>query len=108
MLGQLTRQQEPDSGLNLPGRDGGPLVVLGQPGGLAGHPSEDVVDKAVHDGHGFGGDAGVGVDLLEDLVDVDGEGLFPLGLSLGLFVRGGGLFDGLFGAFGGSHGWVWV
>ena len=33
------------------------------------------MDEGVHDVHGFLGDADVGVDLLEDLVDVDGEGL---------------------------------
>ena len=29
VLGQLTREEEPDSGLDLPGGDGGPLVVVG-------------------------------------------------------------------------------
>jgi len=33
------------------------------------------VDERVHDVHGLLGDSDVGVDLLEDLVDVDGEGL---------------------------------
>ena len=33
------------------------------------------MDEGVHDVHGLLGDADVGVDLLEDLVDVDGEGL---------------------------------
>ena len=36
---------------------------------------EDVVDERVHDPHGLGADAGVGVDLLEHLVDVDLVGL---------------------------------
>jgi hypothetical protein len=31
---------------------------------------EDVVDERVEDEHGFVGDPSVGVDLLEDLVDV--------------------------------------
>ena len=30
MLGQLSGQQEPDGGLDLPGGDGGPLVVVGE------------------------------------------------------------------------------
>ena len=33
------------------------------------------MDEGVHDVHGLLGDSDVGVDLLEDLVDVDGEGL---------------------------------
>ena len=28
MLGQLSGQEEPESGLDLPGDDGGPLVVV--------------------------------------------------------------------------------
>jgi hypothetical protein len=33
------------------------------------------VNERVHDVHGFLGNTNVGVDLLEDLVDIDGEGL---------------------------------
>jgi len=32
VLGQLARKEEPHSGLDLPGGDGGPLVVVSQPG----------------------------------------------------------------------------
>ena len=53
VLGQLTGQEEPDSSLDLPGGDGGPLVVVGQTGSLSSDPLEDVVDKRVHDGHGL-------------------------------------------------------
>ena len=38
---------------------------------------EDVVDEGVHDGHRLVGDTSVGVDLLEDLVDVGGVGFLP-------------------------------
>ena len=75
VLGQLTGEEEPDSGLDLPGGDGGALVVVGQAGGLSGNALKDVVDKGVHDAHGLGGDASVGVHLLQDLVDVDSLGL---------------------------------
>ena len=34
------------------------------------------MDEGVHDVHGFFGDTNVGVDLLEDFVDVDREGLY--------------------------------
>ena len=91
VLGQLTGEEEPHGGLDLPGGDGGPLVVVGEPGGLGGDALEDVVDEGVHDGHGLGGDTGVGVHLLEDLVDVDGIGLLPLALPLLLVALGDGL-----------------
>ena len=91
VLGELTGEEEPDSSLDLPGGDGGPLVVVGQAGGLGGDPLKDVVDKGVHDGHGLGGDTSVGVDLLQDLVDVDGIGLLPPLLSLLLVSLGDGL-----------------
>ena len=87
MLGQLTRQKQPDSSLDLPGGDGGPgdrgqevrhqrdppLVEVGQLASLSGDPLEEVVDEAVHDEHGLGGVSGVLVHLLQDLVDADGE-----------------------------------
>ena len=91
VLGQLSRQQEPDGGLDLPGGDGGPLVVVGELAGLSGDPLEQVVDERVHDAHGLGGDTGVGVHLLQDLVDVDGIGLLPLALPLLLVALGDGL-----------------
>jgi len=100
VLGQLTGEQEPDGGLDLPGGDGGPLVVVGQTGGLGGDPLEDIVDERVHDAHGLGGDAGVGVHLLQNLVDVDGIGLLPLLLALLFVTLGDGLL-GLAGLLGG-------
>ena len=77
VLGQLTGEEEPDSGLDLPGGDGGPLVVVGKLAGLSSDPCEQVVDKRVHDAHGLGGDTSVWVHLLQDLVDVDGIGFLP-------------------------------
>ena len=59
---------------------------------FCGDALEQVVDEGVHDAHG--GDTGVGVHLLEDLVDVDGIRVLPflvphllvsLGNSLGGF-----------------------
>ena len=77
VLGQLTGEEEPDSSLDLPGGDGGPLVVVGKLGGLSSDPCEQVVDKGAHDAHGLGGDTSVWVHLLQDLVDVDGIGFLP-------------------------------
>ncbi|XP_053216289.1 uncharacterized protein LOC128399056 [Podarcis raffonei] len=70
---ELSGQQESDGGLDLPGGDGGALVVVRQAGSLGRDALEDVVDEGVHDAHGLGGDARVRVDLLEHLVD------FPVG-----------------------------
>merc|ERR1711949_144615 len=74
VLGELTGEEEPDSGLDFAG---------------------------VHDGHGLGGDSGVGVDLLQHLVDVDSVGLLPLSLLLLLVTLGDGLggLAGLLGSF---------
>ena len=77
MLGQFPRKEKPDGSLDFPGGDGGPLVVVGKTGGLCGNALKDVIDKGVHDGHGLGADASVRMDLLEDLVDVDGVGFLP-------------------------------
>ena len=70
VLGELTREQQADSSLDLARGDGGLLVVLGKLGGLVGDFLEDVVHERVHDGHGLGGDTSVGVHLLQHLVDV--------------------------------------
>ena len=63
---------------------------MSQARGLTGDTLEDVVDEGVHDPHRLGGDTGVGVDLLQHLVHVDGiallSGLAALlpGLTCGL------------------------
>ena len=107
VLGQLTGQEEPDSSLDLPGGDGGPLVVVGKTGGLGGDALEDVIDEGVHDGHSLGADASVGVDLLEDLVDVDRVRFLPLLAFLLAISLGDGLggLAGLLGSFSRGLGW---
>ena len=101
VLGQLSWQEEPDSSLDLPGGDGGPLVVVGKTAGLSSNPLEQVVDKRVHDAHGLGGDTSVRVHLLQDLVDVDGIRLLPFLVSLLLIALGNSLgsLTGLGGSF---------
>ena len=79
VLGELPGKEKPHSGLDLSGGDGGPLVVVGKARGLSSESLEDVVNEGVHDGHSLGGNASVGVNLLEHLVDVDGVGLLSLG-----------------------------
>lgn len=95
VLGQLTRQQQPDGRLDLSAGDGRPAVVVCKSGSLGSDALKDVIDERVHDGHGFAGHSGVGVHLLEYLVDVDGVRLPPPPLALlipgagGLCLRGG-------------------
>jgi hypothetical protein len=109
MLGKLTGKHETNRRLDLARRKSSLLVVGGELSGLSGDTFKDIVDEGVHDGHSLLADPGVGVDLLEDLVDVGGVGfdallgalLFAVGGLLGGF--GGGLFGGCFG-----HGCSWV
>ena len=82
MLSKLTWEEKSDSGLDLSGGESVLLVVSDESGGLVGDLLEDIVDEGVHDGHGSLGDTSLGVNLLEDSVDVDGEGLGSLGSSL--------------------------
>jgi len=100
VLGELTRQQQAHGSLDLPARDGGALVVVGQTASLGGDALEDVVDEGVHDAHGLAGHTGVGVDLLQHLVDVDGIALLPPAL-LSLLVRFGDVLLGLARLLGG-------
>jgi hypothetical protein len=72
---KFSGEDEFDSGLNLSGRQSSSLVESDQLGSLSGDSVEGVVDEGVHDVHGFLGDTDVGVDLLEDFIDIDGEGL---------------------------------
>ena len=70
------------------------LVVGNELGGFTGEFTEDVVDEGVHDGHGSLGDTGLWVNLLEDSVDVDGEGLGSLLVSLDWSSLGWGVSSG--------------
>ena len=94
MLGQFTRQDQSNGRLDFSGRHGRLLVVSGQLGGFSRDLFEDVVDEGVHDAHRLGGDAGVRVHLLQDLVDVD---LVGLDLRLLLLGTGSSLLHGLLG-----------
>mmetsp|Transcript_57707 Transcript_57707/g.122460 ORF Transcript_57707/g.122460 Transcript_57707/m.122460 type:complete len:231 (-) Transcript_57707:63-755(-) len=90
MLGKLAWKHEANGGLNLSRGEGCLLVVGGELSSLASDAFEDVVYEGVHDGHSLLADACVGMDLLEDLVDVGGIGFGAL-LALLLLPIGGGL-----------------
>ena len=78
MLGELSWEEESNGGLDLSGGESVLLVVSDELGRLRSDLLEDVVDEGVHDGHGFLGDSSLWVNLLENSVDVDGEGLGSL------------------------------
>ena len=98
VLGQFTRQDQSNGRLDFSGRHGRLLVVSSQLGGFSRDLFEDVVDEGVHDAHRLGGDAGVRVHLLQDLVDVD---LVGFDLLLGGLL--GAAFDGLLCWFLAGH-----
>ena len=98
MFGQFTGQQKPDGSLDLPGGDGGSLVVVSKTGSFSSDTFKDIIDEGVHDAHRLGGDAGVRVHLLQDLVDVD-----LVGLDLLLGRRLGATFDGFLCWFLAGH-----
>ena len=88
VLGQLSGKDQTDGGLDFPAGDGGTLVVVGKTGSFTGNSLKDVVDERIHDAHSLAGDTSVWMDLLQDLVDVDGVTLTSLlpatSLSCGL------------------------
>ena len=94
MLGELSWKDESDSRLDLSGGESVLLVVLNELGGFSGEFTEDIVNERVHDGHGSLGDTGFWVDLLEDSVDEDGEGLCSLLVSSDWSLLGWGVSSG--------------
>ena len=104
VLGQLSGQDQTDGCLDFPAGNGGTLVVVGKTGSFTGNTLEDIVDERIHDAHSLAGDTSVGVDLLQDLVDVDGITLTSLLPSTSLSCRLGRL-SGLLGAFRANLRW---
>jgi hypothetical protein len=70
MLCKLSRKHESYSGLDLAGGKGGLLVVGSQLASFGSDAFKYVIDKGVHDGHSLLGDTGIGVNLLQHLVDI--------------------------------------
>ena len=107
VLGEFTRQEKSDSGLDFTGSDGGPLVIVSKSACLSSNTLEEIIDERVHDAHGFGRNSSVRVDLLEDLVDVDGVGFLPSCLLLSLLISLGDSFCSLSSGFGGFSRGLW-
>ncbi len=108
VLGQLSREEETDSSLDLSRGDGLTLVVAGKTTSLSGDTLKDIIDKRVHDSHGLVGDTSIGVNLLENLVDEGAVRVVVTALGGALLVallgnnRLGLGFLGLRGSRGGS------
>ena len=78
VLSQLPGQKQPHCGLDLPGCDGGPLVVVSEAAGLGSNPLEEIVHERVHNTHCLGRHSSVRVDLFENLVNIDSVRFLPL------------------------------
>jgi len=70
VLGKFTGEDQANGSLNLARRDGRLLVVGSQLGGLGSDTLEDIIDEGVEDRHSTVGNASVGMDLLQNLVNV--------------------------------------
>ena len=90
MSGELSGEDELDGRLDFPGGKSSSLVEADELGSISGNAVEGVVDEGVHDVHGLLGNSDVGVHLLEDLVDVDGEGLDSSSSGLAVSSGSGG------------------
>ena len=99
VLGKLTGQKKTHCCLNLSGCDGATFVVVSKTASFSRDALEDVIHERVHDRHSLGGNASVGVHLLQHLVDVDGV-RFLSPLSPLLVARANSLsLAGLLGTF---------
>ena len=75
-------------------------IVSNQFTALCGQSIERVIDEGVHDVHGLLADTDFGVDLFEDLVDIEREGLNS---SFGPSDNGDSSSSGGFGRFSAWH-----
>ena len=100
MFGELTRKEEFDGRLDLPGGQSTSPVVSDQLGGFSGEPVKGIINKGVHNVHGLLRDSDLWVDLFEDLVDVERE---RFNSSLGSADWSLSSTSNGFGGFSGGH-----
>ena len=55
---------------------------MSQTRSFTGNSLEDIVDERVHDAHSLAGDTSIGVDLLQNFVDVNSIAFFTFASSL--------------------------
>ena len=94
MLGELTWEDKSDSRLNFSGGEGLSFVILNKFTSFTSEFTEDIVNEGVHDGHGSLGDSSFWVNLLQDSVDIDGEGFCSLLVSSDWSFLGWGVSSG--------------
>jgi len=82
VLGQLPGKEQTHCRLDLPRRDGRALVVMRQTRRLGRDALEDVIHERIHDAHRFGRNTRIGVNLLQNLVDVNGVALLSASTTL--------------------------
>ena len=82
MLGQFTRKEQTDSGLNFSTGQSSLVVVTSQIDSFIGQSLENIVDERVHDAHSTLADTHIGVDLLQHTVDVGGVRLQSSSLAV--------------------------
>ena len=100
MFGELTGEEELHGRLDLAAGERSFSIVSNQFAGLSGQSVEGVVDEGVHDVHGLLADSDFGVDLLQNLVDVEREGLNS---SFGSSDNGDSSSSGGFGGLSAGH-----
>ncbi len=81
MLGEVVGEEEFSSSLNVSGREGSLVVVSDEFGRLQSQLLEHVQDQRVNNFHSLLRNTNVVRDTLEDLVDVEREGLEVLLVS---------------------------
>ena len=89
MLAEFAGENETDGGLDFGGTDSALVVDTSKVTGFSNHSFEDIRDEGVHDSHTLLGNTTIGMDLLEDLVNVGSVGINLGGSSLLLFFGGG-------------------
>lgn len=93
VLSEFTGKEQFNTGLDFTRRQGSLLVISDELRGFQRDLFEDIVDERVHDVHGLLGDTGIGMDLLQDLVDIKRESLVSSS-SGGLLITRGRSLDG--------------
>ena len=97
MLGEFSRQHETNSRLNLATAQSSLLTERRKTTGLSGNTIKDIVNEGVHDGHALLGDTRIGMDLLENAVNVSRPRFGTLLVALGSRSLLGCLLGRLFG-----------
>ncbi len=82
VLGKFTRQNKTDRSLYFAAGKSISLASLLKSNGLCDETFKDIVDKGIHNGHGFLGYGRIGMHLLEDLVNVNSKRFLALGFLL--------------------------